>query len=454
MVPAATELRSNGGSHLAASSRSHEGQDVTAVAAIAGRGGHFLGWRIAALATITAALTGPGQTIGVSVFVDPMMGALSLTRSEVSTAYLIGTLIGALALLPVGRWIDKVGSSRAMTWIGLALGLGLIAMSGVQGFITLAFGFTLIRWLGQGSLGLVSTLSITPWFERRRGFVFGVSTTVTATLMSLAPIVLGAAIGAYGWRLAWILAAVAIWLVVVPIARFGIIDRPSDVGQYPDGDPAPLPTRHAEVEVPPVARTRRDALSQGRFWVLSLVVATTSMLITALNFHQISVLGAQGLSLTEAAAMFLPQVVGAIVAGIVMGTLADRVPAGYLLALTMSLLVASLMLAAFLRPGLMIILYAVMLGAAGGAGRPLVATILPRWYGLAHIGSIQGVSVFVAVAASAAGPVALSLASDQLGGYGPAAWLFLTIPIAIGLAALTIRDPELETRRAGSRAAP
>ena len=32
----------------------------------------FLGWRIAGLATITGAATGPGQTIGVSVSIDPL----------------------------------------------------------------------------------------------------------------------------------------------------------------------------------------------------------------------------------------------------------------------------------------------------------------------------------------------------------------------------------------------
>ncbi|MGB5565640.1 MAG: MFS transporter, partial [Acidimicrobiia bacterium] len=114
---------------------------------------HFIGWRIAVLATITGAMTGPGQTIGVSVFVDPMISGLDLTRSQVSVAYLIGTLVGAASLLPVGRWIDRVGSRRAMTWIGVAFGVGLVAMSGVRGFVTLAVGFTLIRWLGQGSLG-------------------------------------------------------------------------------------------------------------------------------------------------------------------------------------------------------------------------------------------------------------------------------------------------------------
>ena len=309
----------------------------------------FLGWRIALLATITAALTGPGQTIGVSVFVDPMIETLGLTRSELSTAYLVGTLLGAMALVPVGRGIDRFGARRAMTLIGIAFGLGLLVMSGVQGFITLVVGFTLIRWLGQGSLQLVSTLAITPWFARRRGFVFGLVTTATAVLMSFTPIVLGAAIGLFDWRLAWIIAALAVWLVVVPIARFGIIDRPSDVDQYPDGDPAPLPSDEPRREA--VSRTRREALRQPRFWLLAVVIGTTSMLVTALNFHQISLLGDQGLTVTEAAAMFLPQVLGALTAGLIVGALADRFPARFLLMASMALLALSLLLAARLTPG-------------------------------------------------------------------------------------------------------
>ena len=398
----------------------------------------FLGWRIAVLATITGAITGPGQTAGVSVFVDPMMAQLQLTRSEVATAYLIGTLMGAIALVQVGRWIDRVGVGRAMTWIGLAFGFGLLAMSGVQGFATLAVGFTLIRWLGQGALGLVSTLAITPWFERRRGLVFGLSTTVTATLMSLTPIILGVAIGAYGWRIAWILAAIAVWLVVLPIARFGIVDRPSDVGQFPDGD-----TTSASGRTTPMAtsQTRAQAIRQARFWLLCLSIATTALLVTALNFHQISILGAEGLSATEAAAMFLPQVVGTIVAGLAFGALADRLPARYLVALSMALLATSVLLAALIAPGWHILLYAIVLGAAAGAQRPLVATILPRWYGLAHIGSIQGVSVLITVAASATGPVAFSLISEQAGSYGAASAVLVAIPVVVGFTALAITEP-------------
>ncbi len=398
----------------------------------------FAGWRIAALATITAAMTGPGQTIGVSVFIDPIIDDLGLSRSEVSTAYLIGTLAGALALPAMGRAIDRLGARRAMTLIGLAFGAGLMAMAGVQSFIFLAAGFTLIRWLGQGSLSLVSTVAVTHWFERRRGLVFGVMMTAVSALMSLTPVLLNLAIEAYSWRTAWLLAAAAVWLVVVPIGWFGIVDRPADIGQFPDGDPAPKPD--APPPVTPHSHTRREALGAARFWVLSLTVATSALLVTALNFHQISILGAAGLSATNAAAMFLPQVAGAVATGLVFGGLADRVATRYLLAGAMSLMAIALLMVRVAEPGWQVVAYAVVLGAAAGAQRPLAATVLPRWFGLANIGAIQGVSTFLGVGASAAGPVALALGRTWSGDYVAATTWLAIVPVAVGMAALAVPD--------------
>ena len=401
----------------------------------------FLGWRIAGLAVITAAMTSPGQTIGVSVSIDPLIAELGLSRSEVSAAYLIGTLGGAIALLPVGSWIDRVGTRRAMRWIGLAFGLGLVVMAGVQGFVTLAIGFTLIRWLGQGALTLVSSLSITHWFERRRGRVFGLTSPSVSGLMSLAPLILGLAVAAYGIRVAWLLAAAAVWLVVIPIAHFGIVDRPSDVGQLPDGDKGPASTASAGAASARFAFTRGQAIIQPRFVLMSSVIATSAMVATGLNFHQISILTGAGLSPTEAAAMFVPQITGMIAAGLAVGALADRLPARVLLAAAMLLLTCALVMVGNLEPGWPVFVYTVLLGAGGGAHFPLVPTLLPRWFGLTHIGGIQGVSMLVIVAASAVGPVTVALLAAGAGGYAEAAWWLIAIPLATGLGALWITEP-------------
>ena len=397
----------------------------------------FYGWRILGLATVTGGLTGPGQTIGVSVFVDQFIADLGMSRSGVSTAYLIGTLIAALGLPRIGQQVDRVGVSRAMTVIGIAFGIALVAMAGVQGFVTLTIGFVLIRLFGQGSLMLASTVSVTLWFEKRRGTVLGIFSTGTAILMAIVPVGLSLVIDDFGWRVAWLVAAVVVWAVVVPIARYGLTDRPSDVGQIPDG-PRPTKTR-APKEQPAADATRKEALRTRRFWILLASTATVGMLVTALNFHQISLLTDAGLTATEAAVMFLPQVIGAGAAGLLFGFLSDRLTGRWLIPMAMTLLVISLMAAANLTPGISVVLYAVSLGAAGGATRSVSATLLPRWFGVRHIGEIQGTASFVNVASTAMGPVAFAVARSASGGYSGAATWFIILPVVAGIAAATIR---------------
>jgi MFS family permease len=397
----------------------------------------FYGWRILVLAIITGGLTGPGQTIGVSVFVDHFISDLGISRSGVSTAYLIGTLVAALALPRIGQKVDQVGVRRAMTVIGAGFGVALVGMAGVQGFVTLIIGFVLIRMLGQGSLSLVSTVAVTLWFEKRRGTVLGVFATGTAVLMALVPVGLSLAIESLGWRIAWLIAAIVIWITVIPIARLGMVDRPSDVGQVPDGP-------NLKESRPPKERTedsttRREALRTKRFWVLLAASATVGMLSTALNFHQISLLTDAGLTATEAAIMFLPQVIGAGAAGVFFGYLADRLTGRWLIPMPMALLAASLLIAANLSPGPAVVVYAIVLGAAGGAMRSVAATLLPRWFGVLHIGAIQGTAAFVNIAATALGPVSFSVARAATGGYGGAATWFALMPLLAGIVATTIR---------------
>jgi MFS family permease len=268
----------------------------------------------------------------------------------------------------------------------------------------------------------------------------GILSTGMRVLMSLVPVGLSIVIVAHGWRWAWAVAGIVVWAVVVPIARFGIVDRPSDVGQVPDGplDAHDDTTRPVAFE----SATRADALRTARFWVLLASTMSIGMLSTALNFHQISLLGDAGLTPVEAAVMFLPQVIGTAVAGVVFGYLADRLTGRILIPMVMALLAGALLLASNLTPGLVIVLYAICLGAAGGAGSAVSATLLPRWFGLRHIGAIQGTAAFLMVASTSLGPVAFSIARDAAGNYeGAAAW-FALMPVAAGVAAMFLKSAQ------------
>lgn len=401
----------------------------------------FSGWRIVAVAAVALGMTGPGQTAGVSVFVDPMMNALELTRSQVSTAYLIGTLGGALAMPRVGRLIDDRGARVAMAFAGGGFGLVLAAMAGVTGLITLVIGFTGIRLFGQGALGLVAKTAVAPWFEARRGLAMGATSAIGSAMLSLVPLVAAFAIDQTGWRIAWLLLAALVWTVVLPIAFRGLIDRPSDVGQQVDGAPAPaLDADH--VPGPEYGFTRAEALRTPMFWAVAGAVGATAMIGTGLAFHQIALLGEQGLTPVEAAANFLPQSFAALTATLLIGTMIDRFAAKWVLLISMLLLASAMLSVPLVTPGIVAALYGMAVGAAGSSARTLEAASFPQLFGIPHLGAIRGVVTSISVASSALGPLALSLGHDLTGSYVQVLLILLILPLGVAIFGLLAPVPQ------------
>ena len=401
----------------------------------------FSGWRIVALAALSLALTGPGQTVGVSAFVDPMIEGLELTRSQVSGAYLVGTLTGALAMPRVGSVLDSRGTRFAMTVVGGLFGVVLAAMGGVQGLVTLAIGFAGIRMLGQGGLTLISTTSVSYWFERRRGLAVGLVTAVGSAMMPLTPIAMTPVIGAIGWRSGWLVAAAVVLVVVLPIARLGMIDRPADVGQQVDG----VSDEEAERAGPVGGRTRGEAARTGMFWAISGGVVATGLIGTGMTFHQFDLLGQQGLTPVQAAANFLPQTLAALAASLGAGALVDRVPLRVLLVTAMTLLSASMIALPWIGPDLSVVLYAIGLGASGGTARAVEAAGMPKMFGVRHVGAIRGLVMSLMVGSTAFGPLALSIGRDLTGGYVSVLRLLLVLPLAVAVLAVVSRVPEPAT---------
>ena len=391
-----------------------------------------------ALAIVTSVMTGPGQTIGVSVFIGHLVRALDTSRSVVSSAYLVGTLTGAAALPFVGRFVDRRGVRLAQLIVGLAFVVALVVMAGVNSLPWLVVGFAGIRMFGQGSLTMISSVTVALWFERRRGLAMGILATVAGALMTLVPVALNVVIEATSWRTAWLVAAAAVALTVVPVAHFGLIDRPASVGQSPDGDPG-LEDRPPR---PAIGYNRAEAVRTSQFWILAIIGSVSGMLITGLNFHQIDLLGDAGLSSGEAAAMFLPQILGSSMTALGIGYAIDRVGSRFIPAISMALLVVVHVLAANLDSGSMILVYAVAMGAVGGTVRAALSTLIPGYFGTVHIGAIQGVLNVAMVGGSALGPVALALAESATGGYRSANLWLMALPVVATVLALANRPLE------------
>ncbi|ROO63274.1 sugar phosphate permease [Micromonospora sp. Llam0] len=397
----------------------------------------FHGWRIVGYASVALAMTAPGQTLAVSAFIDPMIADLGMTRSTVSTAYLVGTLAGAAALPGIGILIDRYGVRRCMAVIGAVFGTVLIALSLVTGIVGLTAGFVGIRLAGQGALGIAATTVTAHWFLRRRGTALAIVSAVGTTGISLAPLLLERLIALQGWRTAWLIEGLVVWAVVIPIALLGIRDRPADVGQFVDGQP---PTR-AGGDSGPVGVTRARALRTPYFWILAAAVATAGMLTTAVGFHQISLLTERGLSTTAAAANFLPQTVAGLAATLLVGPLVDGRHPRALLAVAMAGLGTALTWATLVTPGWSAIGFGVAIGAASAAIRTVETALTPRLFGTAHLGAIRGLLTAITVGSTAFGPLLFALVHDATGGYQAALLGCAALPVAVGLAALATPLP-------------
>lgn len=405
-------------------------------AAAAAPGG-FYGWRIVGLAALTLGLTAPGQTPGVSVFIDPMLAALDLSRSQLSTGYLVGTLTGAATMPWFGSLLDRRGLRWTVGALGAAFSVTLAGMSLVQGLVTVTAGFVGIRMLGKGALSLTATTAAAYWFDRRRGLALGTTSAVGSALISATPPLLTLLLGRIGWRAAWLVAAGVVGLLLVLVVRPRLVDEPAELGQAVDGRPGPPDAGTAgPAGTGPPGLTRPQAARTASLWAITAAVALADLVVTGLAFHQVSVLGSRGLTALQAAANFLPQTAASLLATFATGALVDRVSPRVLVPASMGLMAGAFLMLPTVEAGWSAPVYAAMLGAAGGSARSLESAGLPALFGTDHIGSIRGMVMTVKVAGAAVGPLALSLGREALGSYLPVVRWGLLLPVAVSALAL------------------
>lgn len=395
---------------------------------------------LVAAAGLVSVMTAPGQTAGLSVFTDPLIDELNISRTEISISYLIGTLLGALVQPAVGRALDRWGARRVTVIIGLGFALILLALSFVTDILGLTAGFTGVRMAGQGALSLAATTAVARAIHHRRGLALGLTSAIGSAGISLAPVFLEGVISAVGIHNAWRWEAAAVLLVVVPLAfvfprRF---HRP--------GAAATTSTGRTAGHI--ISWTLPEAIRTGMFWIIAASLATSGMLGTGLAFHQIAILGEQGLSPLAAAANFLPQTVTGILATLLTGSLIDRANPKLFVVFSMTTLAAAMLMLPAVSPGASAVVYGLVLGAASGSLRGLEAASYARYFGTDHIGSIRGVATSISLASTALGPLALSLGFDLTGGFVLPAMVFAAIPAAVAIMALFVRPPE---RREGVR---
>jgi len=398
---------------------------------------------ILAVGTFGIIMTSPGQTYIIQAFIEEFIRDLGLSRTLVSTLYMIGTLANAvlLQLVGVGRMIDKRGPRVMVLVVSILLGIACILMGFVHSALMLCLGFIALRFFGQGSLNLVSGTMINQWWVRRRGTVRGISGVATSLLaLSVLPACVKWLIHTVGWRPAYGILGATLIGIMAPVGYFLFRRRPEDHGLLPDGGSRDESVVESAIAEP--SYTRSEAMRTPAFWTLSLGVATMSMLGTGLIFHMESIVTDQGLTSAIAAAVFVPVGLTQALLRFPFGVLVDRICPRLMIAFGLVIQAVILWMATRLTSTMAAYVYGATFGLMQVAWGTAGAVMWAKFYGRKHLGSISSVALSIGIVGSALGPMIMGAARDLMGSYAPLFNVVAFLPLVLAVVNIMVRPPQ------------
>jgi len=404
----------------------------------------FYGWVILPAAALAIFVSGPGQTYSVSQFVDPLIEEFGWSRTAIAGLYTAGSLTAAATMIGIGWLLDRLGARLMLVGIGICLGLAALWMSNVGNKTEVYVGFAALRIFGQGSLGLIPSTLVALWFVRKRGRATAIAGLGMVASQAVFPPLIHTLITHIGWRDTWVVLAVVVWVLLVPVAVFIIRRSPESVGLRPDGlvapsTPSPADAPPAQIE----GWTLGESAHTLTFWLVMVTAASASLVTTAFVFHQAAVFDSRGLSAGVSAAVLSvmgPMSLGGAFAG---GFLADRYPNRFLLLAGQALIVVGALLALTMSSTWQAFAYGAVIGFASGGLITVNAVVWPNYFGRRHLGKIRGAAIAASVGGAALGPLPFAVAFDLLESYSTVLALFMVFPAVSMIAAILAEPPRL-----------
>lgn len=333
---------------------------------------------------------------GFGVFILPIAQDTGWPRAEVAAVVAPLALVNGLMSPLVGWLTDRVGPRRVLLVSAVTTGAGLAGIGLVPGnFPAFVAAVMLAGLLGGAQTGVPYTQVVVGWFQARRGLALGVMLAFSGLGIATVPPLLALAIGAWGWRGAFVAAGLATTLVTAALALFAIRNPPPPGRQQGEAD----------------GHTLRAAAATASFWLMLAAFFLNQMAAVAGSVSLPVILVDRGVAAADAAVAM--SVVGAafIVARLGFGALLDRFSPLPLTGLVFLAPAAGHLLLGATDGAAPAYASALFFGVATGAEGDAIGYLLARRFGRRQFGRIFGLNYFAFTLASGAGPALLGLLS-------------------------------------------
>ena len=364
------------------------------------------------------------------------------------------TLTGMIISPVFGPIVDrKHGAVILMVGGGVVLGGTLMLTSQV----TQLWQFYLLIGVAYGvSITAIGPQIVTPtviakWFIRMRGRAIAIMDSgKNAGAVVFVPLTAFIIVN-FGWRDAWFVLGIVMFILVVPLSALLVRRTPEDVQLVPDGveshDRAAIPKPAARPDLATEHDwTLREAARTPALWLI--IVSTSISGAGGGGFlpHAIPALTDTGYSTAVATTLLVVLSILIVVSKMTWGMLGERIQVRYLLALSYIAAASTMLVMVLVDGGPLIMLSPVLYGVGGGGPAPLVGLMWANYFGRGSLGGIRGVFFPATEALVAVSPVFAGYIFDTTGNYD-AAFLVFGLCFAVGAVVILLaKRPEAPPR--------
>lgn len=239
----------------------------------------FYGWLIVATGLITYAL-GYGSRYSFSVLFPSLLDEFKLPRDVTAAVLSFHFLIYGFVSPLAGHMVDRIGPRFTIVLGAVLLSLGLALSRWAADLFHLFLTFGALAGIGLCLMGAVPfTTIVRNWFERKRGMAFSIMTFGSGGAFAIYPAVAWL-IQQIGWRNTFLVEALVVAGVIIPLVIFIVRYHPKEKGLWADGIPGETQASHPLRKDPSgnfiPERAGEDwtfphALRYLRFWLLALI---------------------------------------------------------------------------------------------------------------------------------------------------------------------------------------
>ena len=386
----------------------------------------FRGWHVVA-ASVVGLACGIATTVvsTFGVFLGPLRETFGWSQSSAFGALLAVTLTSAPLAPIVGGIVDRCGARRVVL-ISFVCEASIFASFALQNESIWTFyaRYVALAIFGLGTTHVAFARVITLWFDRRRGLALGIALSGIGVGGCLWPLFAQTTIGLYGWRVAYVLMAVAVLAIALPLIGMLLRDSPESMGQYPDDETPTQPAvalaatpKGTDREVVLPGLTLAEATHTRRYWLVLGTFVLIGLSVQSVMVHLIPLLKSRGLSPMLAALaqsiLFVAVTTGRLSTGWLMDRFfAPRTALVFLLAP-----ICGIVLLALGAAGALAFVAALLIGLAVGAEVDVLAYVTSRYFGPRSFSRIYGSYYGLYSLSGGIGPLLTAMSVDRTGGY-------------------------------------